>query len=138
MNVYQGMRVDGNVVVTCNGRVFSAEPSLQVRNHSPAGFNWGYGGSGPAQLALAICMRELPLYLAVAVYQDFKAQVVARFDRDWFILTGHEFLAWWNQMADGRAKGELDAPDLEEERILPEERPVDVKEDKPKRRPPDW
>lgn len=26
----------------------------EIRNHSPDGFNWGYAGSGPAQLALAI------------------------------------------------------------------------------------
>ncbi len=27
---------------------------LELRNHSPTGFNWGYAGSGPCQLALAI------------------------------------------------------------------------------------
>lgn len=27
---------------------------LEIRSHSPTGFEWGYGGSGPAQLALAI------------------------------------------------------------------------------------
>ena len=31
--------------------------SLAVYNHSPDGFAWGYGGSGPAQLALAILLR---------------------------------------------------------------------------------
>lgn len=34
-------------------RIDPAE-SLAVRNHSPTGFAWGYGGSGPAQLALAV------------------------------------------------------------------------------------
>ncbi len=29
-------------------------PRLDLANHSPDGFSWGYGGSGPAQLALAI------------------------------------------------------------------------------------
>ena len=29
---------------------------LELRNHSPAGFAWGYAGSGPAQLALAILL----------------------------------------------------------------------------------
>src|SRR5262245_1194599 len=27
---------------------------LDLRSHSPTGFEWGYGGSGPAQLALAL------------------------------------------------------------------------------------
>lgn len=31
--------------------------SQRYRNHSPDGFAWGYGGSGPAQLALALCLR---------------------------------------------------------------------------------
>jgi hypothetical protein len=29
-------------------------PSQKIHNHSPDGFNWGYVGSGPSQLALAI------------------------------------------------------------------------------------
>src|SRR5262245_4369364 len=29
-------------------------PRLELANHSPTGFEWGYGGSGPAQLALAM------------------------------------------------------------------------------------
>jgi hypothetical protein len=31
--------------------------SQTYNNHSPDGFNWGYGGSGPAQLALAVCLE---------------------------------------------------------------------------------
>jgi Family of unknown function (DUF6166) len=30
--------------------------SLKLWNHSPSGFNWGYGGSGPAQTALALLL----------------------------------------------------------------------------------
>lgn len=42
-----------------NGRISlnSSRPlplHLDVRDHSPTGFAWGYGGSGPAQLALAL------------------------------------------------------------------------------------
>jgi hypothetical protein len=56
-------------------------PSQKFRNHSPDGFNWGYGGSGPAQLALAIM-------LAVTGkpdgYQDFKWEVIATLPQDDF------------------------------------------------------
>jgi len=31
----------------------SPAPRSDLRNHSPNGFEWGYSGSGPAQLALA-------------------------------------------------------------------------------------
>lgn len=37
-------------------------PQLDIVNHSPSGLEWGYGGSGPSQLAIAIvadCSPEL-------------------------------------------------------------------------------
>lgn len=55
-------------------------PRLDLRNHSPDGFSWGYGGSGPAQLALAILADAIGDERALAIYQDFKWKVVSRFD----------------------------------------------------------
>lgn len=47
--------------------------SQKVWNHSPDGFNYGYGGSGPAQLALAILLDYLPTKeQAIQLYQRFK------------------------------------------------------------------
>lgn len=40
------------------GRVWTNIPHL-VTHHSPDGFEWGYGGSGPADLALNICEMML-------------------------------------------------------------------------------
>lgn len=47
-------------------------------NHSPDGFAWGYGGSGPAQLALAICASRVSEEEALKIYQRFKDEVVAK------------------------------------------------------------
>jgi hypothetical protein len=45
---------------------------LELRNHSPTGFAWGYGGSGPAQLALALLVDATQdQTLALRHYQDF-------------------------------------------------------------------
>lgn len=53
MRVYEGLvDVGGCRVVLVNEDDLA--PRLDLVNHSPAGLNWGYGGSGPAQLALAI------------------------------------------------------------------------------------
>ncbi len=58
-------------------------PRLDLRGHSPTGFEWGYGGSGPAQLSLAILAdylgndREAQEY-----YQDFKFAVIGGLPRD--------------------------------------------------------
>jgi hypothetical protein len=51
---------------------------LDLFNHSPTGFSWGYGGSGPAQLALALLADALgDDGLAVRLHQAFKFRVVA-------------------------------------------------------------
>lgn len=49
--------------------------SQEICNHSPDGFNWGYGGSGPSQLALAVV---LALTGESYGYQRFKDNVIAR------------------------------------------------------------
>lgn len=51
--------------------------SLRLRKHSPTGFSWGYGGSGPAQLALSILLHLNPVAIALAAYQAFKWEFVA-------------------------------------------------------------
>jgi hypothetical protein len=59
--LYQGVRVDGDAhvyVITDSGRA-PLPPCNEIRDHSPDGFEWGYGGSGPAQLALALCVDAL-------------------------------------------------------------------------------
>lgn len=54
------------------------KPLKHFARHSPAGFEWGYPGSGPADLALALCADAMgAIEPAFAVYQDFKWQVVA-------------------------------------------------------------
>jgi hypothetical protein len=54
-------------------------PRLDLVNHSPTGFGWSYGGSGPAQLALAILADFLADdEQALGLYQQFKWAVVAQ------------------------------------------------------------
>jgi hypothetical protein len=96
VEVYVGFRLEGNVVVKADGKELSPAKSLYVRRHSPDGFNWGYSGSGPAQLALAILLYEgLPAKYAGQIYQDLKFEKVASWDgaKGWF-LTGTELRGW--------------------------------------------
>jgi hypothetical protein len=54
-------------------------PRQELRNHSPTGFEWGYGGSGPAQLALAILAEHLgDDHAALSRYQRFKWACIAQ------------------------------------------------------------
>jgi hypothetical protein len=51
--------------------------SQRLINHSPDGFSWGYGGSGPSQLALAILLMMIDEEDALRLYQDFKWKFIA-------------------------------------------------------------
>ena len=56
---------------------------LDLRNHSPTGLNWGYGGSGPSQCALALLADHLGDDQAtLRQYQGFKWAVVAKLPID--------------------------------------------------------
>ena len=68
---------DTRQVFLANGVEIKPEWSQSVYNHSPDGFSWGYGGSGPAQLALGIILVFLPQACALKIYQDFKRDVIA-------------------------------------------------------------
>jgi hypothetical protein len=61
--------------------------SLKIVNHSPTGFNHGYSGSGPAQLALAICCQLYGKKAAIMVYKRFKSDYIApiQLSGDWSI-----------------------------------------------------
>lgn len=71
-----------NFTITMDGKELTPERSQAVRNHSPDGFSWGYGGSGPAQLALAILLEVVPEQQALAAYQDFKFAFIAPLIQD--------------------------------------------------------
>lgn len=65
--------------VLFNGKKLDPRRSQKVWNHSPDGFNWGYAGSGPSQLALAICLEFFDdNNKAAEVYQQFKNNVIAK------------------------------------------------------------
>ena len=87
MKRYEGKRQGYAVGVTVDGRRLN--PRFDLWNHSPTGFEWGYGGSGPAQLALAIladhCRDDEQ---ALNFYQRFKWAVVAELPhRSWTLTT---------------------------------------------------
>jgi len=58
---------------------------LDLHNHSPTGFEWGYGGSRPAQLALALLADAVGDEIGQVHYQDFKRAVVSGLGVCWRI-----------------------------------------------------
>jgi hypothetical protein len=94
---YVGRRTsDGAQVVreTATGQTTPLPMRHDIRNHSPSGPEWGYGGSGPAQLALAILADAVGPERAEAIYQDFKFKVIAGLDGDEWTITREDLLSW--------------------------------------------
>lgn len=74
--------------------VLDPGPSQGLWNRSPDGFQWGYGGSGPAQLALALLLDVTnDPDLSVRLHQDFKWDKIAPLGNS-FVLTENEIRAW--------------------------------------------
>jgi hypothetical protein len=89
MKRYEGKRANSQTVVTVNGQPLN--PRFDLWNHSPTGFEWGYGGSGPAQLALAILADALDNDAAACRWhQEFKFTVVAGLPEQSWSLTDNE------------------------------------------------
>ncbi len=88
MKQYQGCRTNQGVRVTADNEPLKLR--LDLRNHSPTGFEWGYEGSGAAQLALAILADCVGDELAIQHYQEFKRRIIARLSEPDWTLTENQ------------------------------------------------
>lgn len=95
MATYRGYRTRKGAMVTKDGVPFTPARSLRVMAHSPSGFEWGYGGSGPSQLALALLLDVLnDEDAALAAHQAFKWEVIARLPEEGWTMTTEDIEAW--------------------------------------------
>ena len=86
----------------------SVRPLRHVVYHSPSGIEWGYTGSGPADLALSLLADALELddeaalegepYLAHAA---FKRQIVSQLRHHGWTLHRDEVLGWLERWRNG-------------------------------------
>jgi hypothetical protein len=101
-HIYKGTRnddSDAGLIVTRDDLFFSPVPSQQLFNHSPDGFEWGYNGSGPAQLALALLLDvSRDPGSSVAYHQEFKRQFVSGWGEEWSI-SSTEISTWLVNLA---------------------------------------
>lgn len=72
------------------------DPRLNIFNHSRDGFDWGYTGSAPLQLAFAILCEIGDVDFAKQYKSDFAKDVVSQLKgRDW-VLEAADVLEWIN------------------------------------------
>jgi len=67
---------------------------------SPSGFETGYNGSGPAQLAIAMLAHAYDDGFACEHYQQFKREVVANLPEDRWTLRTADLDAWRREVVD--------------------------------------
>lgn len=68
-----------------------------VVRHSPTGLEWGYGGSGPADLALNILLRAgIPPSDANSYYQDFKWAFVGKVPHEGGTIKHADIMEWYH------------------------------------------
>lgn len=85
MKIYTGRRSKlGLAIVRVieNGDARELDPRFKHCNNSPTGFEFGYGGSGPAQLAFAILADVMHVEVAHALKQKFKSAVIGALPRN--------------------------------------------------------
>lgn len=101
----------------------------RVRHHSPTGMEWGYAGSGPADFALNILDRFLPVgedgwdgvrcwdthvvsRIVWSLHQEFKFAFIAALPYEGAVISGARIRAWIAAMTEvgyavfGRARDE--------------------------------
>lgn len=112
--IYRGRRrahnEDPEILVVTDGQ---EAPLRHVAKHSPTGMEWGYGGSGPADLARSILIDALIAVMCVEcdgdgcyacdsgyfgvstqLYQDFKWDVICKLPRSGFDLSSSDIFTW--------------------------------------------
>lgn len=62
--------------------------------HSPSGFEWGYHGSGPADLALNILLIFTDEETANRLHQRFKREFIALIPHEGGEITHKEVIEW--------------------------------------------
>jgi hypothetical protein len=83
--VLERHRYDGSSIVNIEQR---------IKYHSPTGFEWGYGGSGPADLALNILSYFVPVDEAFRLHQSFKWDFISPLPHEGGTIKNEAILAW--------------------------------------------
>ena len=89
----------GDIILSRENGYATANVPHAIVRHSPTGFAWGYGGSGPADLALNILYavtgsREL----AMQHYQQFKWDFIAPMPEEGGTIRREDILSWLKEV----------------------------------------
>ena len=92
---YEALTGDSEDIVlwrTLEGEAHASVP--HAARHSPTGIEWGYGGSGPADLALSVLLALADEQTANTLYHRFKHEVVAAVPEAGGVLRAADVRRW--------------------------------------------
>lgn len=96
MKIYKGERRQGEgqkIKVTVNGKLL-----IVIFTHGRGYFEWGNSGDGAACLAISILDDfTKDCRIAYEFHQEFKRNIVAKFSRESWELTGDEIKKWFEK-----------------------------------------
>lgn len=115
---FRGMREKRGCVVLVShdgGQSYANLPLyLEWVNHSPTGFEWGYYGSGPSQLAYAILHHYFTVIeglddkdaheKAQDIYMRFKQDVIGIIHSEKLEIDGLDITAWLKRIEKARER----------------------------------
>lgn len=86
---------DGHdIVLTRTPAGAHANIPQEIVYHSPTGFEWGYGGSGPADLALNVLVLFVDKDSAKALHQQYKWDVISKIPYEGGVILAKDVVAW--------------------------------------------
>ena len=90
--LFKGIRTKNGAFVTYEDTPLDLR--LDLKNHSPMGFEWGYNGSGSKQLALAILAQVNGDDFALFAYEEFFIRFIESINKDEWILNYSDISKW--------------------------------------------
>tara|TARA_Y100000310_G_C20614302_1_gene779779 strand:+ start:685 stop:1068 length:384 start_codon:yes stop_codon:yes gene_type:complete len=77
-----------------SAEILTPEKSWEINKYSPDGFEWGYSGSGPRQLALALLLEHYNKKIAKKLSLEFLKNVVSFFDEENWLMSEEDICAF--------------------------------------------
>jgi hypothetical protein len=100
----------GDIILRRVDGVATANVPHSMVYHSPSGFEWGYAGSGPADLALNILFAVTgDRDLAMKFHQEFKQSFIVGMPEDGGVIEKDRIIKWLELQEEHLPAGRVEA-----------------------------
>lgn len=102
--------IENGLILKRKGNISMTNIPQLIVDHSPDGFEWGYGGSGPSDLALNVvdliltkigfngsktkCRKGVAFIKSYELYQDFKWDIISKIPKNGAVIPYDQMKSW--------------------------------------------